>query len=175
MDDARYPVGPFSPHRRPLTPEERSELIDAIAAHPTNMRAAVDGLDDERLDTPYREGGWTVRQVVHHVVDSHINSYVRFKLGVTEDNPRVTTYEQTLWAELPDGKTAPVAGSLGLLEGLHERWVRFLLAMSEEDFARTLRHPELGDVSLDTMLQLYGWHCRHHEAHVTRLREARGW
>lgn len=175
MEDARYPVGRFSPHGRPSTAQERSDLIDAIAAHPANMRAAVAGLSEEQLDTPYREGGWTVRQVVHHVVDSHINSYVRFKLAVTEDSPQITTYEQTLWAELPDGKSAPVEGSLAILDGLHERWVRFLLALSEDEFGRTLRHPEMGEITVDFLLQLYGWHCAHHESHITRLREARGW
>ena len=175
MDDPRYPIGPFKPERRLLSQEERAALIDSIAAHPGNVRAAVAGLTEEQLDTPYRDGGWTVRQVVHHVVDSHVNSYVRFKLAVTEDHPTVLTYEQSLWAELPDGKSAPIDSSLAILTGLHERWVRFLLALSPEDFERTLEHPEMGAITVDFLLQLYGWHCPHHEAHITRLKKARGW
>jgi uncharacterized damage-inducible protein DinB len=175
MNDPRYPIGRFQPERRPLRPEERAALIDSIAAHPANVRAAVAGLSDEQLDTPYREGGWTLRQVVHHVVDSHVNSYIRFKLAITEDHPAVRTYQQTLWAELPDGKSAPVDSSLAILDGLHDRWVRFLHALRPEDFARTMEHPEMGEVSVDFLLQLYGWHCPHHEGHITGLRESRGW
>ncbi len=125
-DDLRYPTGPFASLGRPLRPDERSAHIDTIAEHPTRMRAAVAGLSDAQLDTPYREGGWTARQVVHHVVDSHLNAYVRFKLAVTEDRPTICTYEEKLWAELPDAKSAPVEGSLAMLEHLHGRWVAFL-------------------------------------------------
>lgn len=173
--DPRYPVGPLEMAGRPLTADERTRLIDLIEAHPARMRAAVQGLDDAQLDTPYRDGGWTVRQVVHHVVDSHVNSYIRFKLAVTEDHPRITTYEQEVWAELPDGKTAPVEGSLAILEALHPRWVAFLRALPDAAFARTIDHPELGDITVDQLLEVYGWHCPHHEGHVTRLRERMGW
>ncbi len=175
MEDLRYPIGRFEPQRRALTDGERSALIDAIEAHPARMRAAVDGLDDARLDTPYRDGGWTVRQVVHHVVDSHVNSYVRFKLAVTEDRPTVGTYDERAWAELPDARSGPVEGSLAILDGLHLRWVAFLRALAPNDFARVVRHPDWGEITVDTLLEIYGWHCPHHEAHVTRLRERRGW
>lgn len=173
--DPRYPIGNFSSVGRALTAAERSTLIDAIEAHPANMRKAVAGLTDEQLDTPYRDGGWTVRQVVHHVVDSHVNSYVRFKLAVTETRPRVGTYEEAAWAELPDGKTLPAEDSLAILEPLHRRWVYFLRHLSEADFGRTVDHPEIGDISVDVLLEIYGWHCPHHEAHITSLRAARGW
>lgn len=175
MDDPSFPIGRFESLGRPLTAQERAARIAAIEAHPANMRAAVAGLDDAQLDTPYRDGGWTVRQVVHHVVDSHVNSYIRFKLAVTEDAPAVVTYEQSAWAELPDAKSAPVETSLAILDALHPRWVSFLRACGPEDFARTVRHPELGTVSVDFLLEMYGWHCPHHEAHITRLRDRMGW
>jgi len=173
--DPRYPIGPFASVGRALTATERTALIEAIEAHPANMRAAVAGLNEEQLDTRYRDGGWTVRQVVHHVVDSHINSYVRFKLAVTETRPRVGTYDEAAWAELPDGKTLPVEDSLSILEPLHRRWVYFLRNLAETDFARTVDHPEIGDISVDVLLEIYGWHCPHHESHITRLRDAQGW
>ena len=172
--DPRYPVGPFHASGRPLTAEERRGHIETIAGHPSRMRAAVAGLDDRALDTPYREGGWTVRQVIHHVADSHVNSFIRFRLAVTEDHPRICTYDQDAWAALPDAQ-APIEPSLLLLEGLHERWVTFLNLLPADAFARTVEHPEIGDVSVDTLLELYGWHCAHHEGHVTALREAQGW
>jgi len=175
MTDERFPIGRFESVGRPLTPQERTERIDAIAAHPANMRAAVDGLDEAQLDTPYRDGGWTVRQVVHHVVDSHVNSYVRFKLAVTQDNPTIGTYDQVAWAELPDAKSAPVEGSLAILDALHARWVAFLRDLPPEEFARPVEHPEWGRISVDLLLEIYGWHCPHHEAHVTGLRARRGW
>ncbi len=174
-EDLRYPTGRFKSAGRPLTTEERARLIDAIEAHPARMRAAVAGLDDAQLDTRYREDGWTVRQVVHHVVDSHVNSYVRFKLAVTEDHPRIGTYEEALWAELPDAKHAPVEGSLQILEALHRRWVSFLRALPDEAFARTFDHPESGTLTVDQLVEIYGWHCPHHEAHITSLRERKGW
>ena len=175
MDDPRYPVGPFESVGRTLTGAERTALIDAIEAHPASMRTAVKGLSDEQLDTPYREGGWTVRQVVHHVVDSHVNSYVRFKLSVTETRPTIMTYEQTTWAELPDAKLAPVEGSLAILDALHVRWVAFLRALSPADCLRSIYHPESGVITVDVLLEIYGWHCPHHEGHITRLRERMGW
>ena len=174
-EDPRYPIGPLDMVGRALTPEERARLIDAIDAHPARMRAAVDGLDDAQLDTPYRDGGWTVRQVVHHVVDSHVNAYVRFKLAVTEDHPRIRAYDQEAWAILPDGKSGPVEGSLAILDALHPRWVAFLRALPQEAFARKVDYPERGDATVDQLLEVYGWHCPHHEGHVTRLRERMGW
>lgn len=173
--DPRYPIGPFESLGRALTPEERAERIGAIEGHPARMRAAVAGLDDEQLDTPYRDGGWTVRQVVHHVVDSHLNAYVRFKVAVTEDLPTIRTYEEKDWAELPDAKDAPVEGSLDILESLHGRWASFLRNLGPDDFRRTFLHPEIGEMTVDALLELYGWHAPHHEAHVTALREREGW
>lgn len=173
--DPRYPTGRFQSLGRPLTPDERAERIDTIEGHPARMRAAVADLSDAQLDTPYRDGGWTVRQVVHHVVDSHLNAYVRFKLAVTEETPTIGTYEEAVWAELPDAKDAPVEGSLAMLEALHPRWVAFLRALEPADFRRSVRHPEIGDLTVDTLLEIYGWHGPHHEAHVTTLRRREGW
>ena len=176
MDDPRYPAGPFSPKTAPLTAAEREEMIRRIAAHPERIRSAIAGLTEEQLDTPYRDGGWTVRQVVHHVVDSHMNSYVRFKTGLTEEKGTIRPYDEAAWAELPEAKSAPVALSLPLLEALHARWVVVLRGFSEDDFRRTLYHPEMDqELTLDTMLELYAWHCVHHEAHITALRERMGW
>lgn len=174
-DELRYPRGPFRSVGRPLTPEERSGHIDTIAEHPAHMREAVAGLNDDQLDTPYRDGGWTVRQVIHHVVDSHLNAYIRFKLAVTEDRPTICAYEEKLWAELPDAKATPIDGSLAMLEHLHARWVVFLRGLGEGDFRRVFLHPELGELTVDILLEIYGWHGPHHVAHVTRLRERRGW
>jgi len=173
--DLRYPIGPFRSVGRPLTSAERATLIDAIAAHPANMRAAVAGLSDEQLDTPYRDGGWTIRQVVHHVVDSHMNAYVRFKLAMTEDHPSIRSYEEHIWAELPDAKSAPVEGSLAILDALHPRWVSFLRSLDVTDFARTLDYPGKGSVAVDLLLEIYGWHAPHHEGHINALRQRSGW
>jgi uncharacterized damage-inducible protein DinB len=172
--DPRFPVGPFV---RPQTFDEgdRAAWIEQIAATPAALRAAVHGLDDVQLATPYREGGWTVRQLVHHVPDSHMNAYVRFRLALTEDEPIIKPYEEQLWAELPDGKSAPIAVSLDLLDRLHERWLLLLRALGAADFARTLIHPVNGAMSLHVVLALYAWHGRHHVAHVTALREREGW
>jgi hypothetical protein len=175
MNDVRYPIGPFSSVGRRLTDEERTSLIDAIAGHPARMRAAVEDLTDEQLDTRYRDEGWTLRQVVHHVVDSHANAYVRFKLALTEDNPAIRTYEEHLWAELPDAKSAPVEGSLAILDALHARWVSFLRALGPADFDRPLHYPGMGDVKVDLLLEIYGWHGPHHEAHITTTRDRMGW
>ena len=175
MDELKYPTGRFTPVGRPLTATERAALIDAIEAHPSRMRAAVEGLTDEQLDTPYREGGWTARQVVHHLVDSHVNAYVRFKLAITEDDADIRAYDQAAWAELPDGKSAPVEGSLAILDALHARWVSFLRALSASDFTRSLQYPGRGPVTVDVLLEIYGWHGPHHEAHITSLRERSGW
>jgi uncharacterized damage-inducible protein DinB len=158
-----------------LTPSERAGFIDAIAAHPANMREAVSGLSDAQLDTPYRENGWTVRQVVHHVVDSHVNAYVRFKLAITEDHPRIGEYEEARWAELPDASRAAVETSLVILDALHPRWVAFLRNLSDDQFRRTVEYPERGSVTVDELLEVYGWHCPHHEGHITTLRTREGW
>lgn len=172
--DLRYPVGTFS-FQGTLSPEERRGLIDQIAATPEKMRAAVAGLNDEQLNTPYRPEGWTVRQVVHHVPESHLNSYTRFKLAITEDEPTIKPYFEDRWAQLDDAQTAPVELSLDLLAALHKRWVWFLRSLKHEEFQRTFRHPELGIVSLDKNVALYAWHGRHHVAHITSLRERMGW
>jgi hypothetical protein len=174
MPDLRYPIGRFEPPAR-LSPDDRRGLIDQVAALPGELRRAVAGLGPDRLDTPYRPGGWTVRQVVHHLPDSHINGYTRFKLALTEDTPAIKTYEEARWADLPEARTGPVEISLALLEGLHARWTLMLGALAAEQFARTFRHPEWGTITLDTTLALYGWHGRHHVAHITALRERMGW
>lgn len=174
MDDLRYPIG--RPELRPaLDADERRELIDVIEAAPARLRMAVDGLDDAQLDTPYRDGGWTVRQVVHHVPDSHMNGYIRFKWALTEDTPSIKVYEQADWAELHDARTMPIETSLALLATLHDRWVDLLRSMKPERFQRRYMHPEEGEVTLDAALQLYAWHGRHHTAHITALREREGW
>lgn len=174
MNDPRYPVGKAE-RKEKLTPEERQTLIGQIADAPAHMRLAVAGLNESQLDTPYREGGWTVRQVVHHVPDSHLNSYCRFKLALTEETPTIRPYDEAAWANLSDSRDTPIETSLTLLESLHDRWVRLLHSMDDEDFARRLRHPELGEMSLDQVLCIYGWHSRHHVAHITTLRERMGW
>jgi uncharacterized damage-inducible protein DinB len=172
--DLRFPIGNF---RRPesLDEAQRRRAIDAIAATPAKLRAAVSGLSDTQLDTPYRPGGWTVRQVVHHVPDSHMNAYVRFKLALTEDEPTIKPYDEARWAELADYRETPVETSLVLLERVHDRWVTVLRSISDEDFARRLRHPETGIQRLDQVLALYEWHGKHHVGHVTSLRERMGW
>lgn len=174
-DDLRYPVGRFRSVGRPLSFDERAARMDVIAAHPARMIEALSGLDGSQLDTPYRDGGWTVRQLVHHLADSHLNSYIRFRMAVTEENPRICTYDQDSWAELDDARTGPVEPSLGILGGLHARWVAFLRALPPEAFARTVDHPELGEVTVDRLLEVYAWHCAHHEGHVTALRRRVGW
>jgi hypothetical protein len=172
--DLSYPIGKFE--RPPaVTPEMRARFIEDIAAGPTRLREAVTGLNDQQLDTRYRPGGWTVRQVIHHVADSHINSYCRFRLALTETEPRVKAYEEKDWAELADAKTMPVEVSLVLLESLHSRWVTLLRSLGDADFARTFHHSQMGPVSLDTNLALYSWHTKHHAAHITSLRDRMGW
>lgn len=174
MADLRFPIGKFEFHG-PLTPKQIQSLIDQIEQAPGRLREAVAGLSDQQLDTPYRPEGWTVRQVVHHVPDSHINAYVRFKLALTEQEPTIRPYMEERWAELPEAKSAPVEMSLALLETLHRRWVIVLRNLKAEDFKRKFRHPELGEVSLERNTALYAWHGRHHVAHITSLREKRGW
>jgi hypothetical protein len=174
MSDLSYPIGKFH-FEGPLTEEQKKKYIDEIAIVPANLRSVVSGLPDARLDTPYRPGGWTVRQVVHHVPDSHMNAYIRFKLALTESDPTIKPYEQQLWAELADTKSTPIDISLALLDSLHDRWVRLLRSLQAEDWQRTFRHPELGLVSLEKNLALYAWHGRHHVAHITALRKREGW
>jgi uncharacterized damage-inducible protein DinB len=173
--DPRYPVGKFQWSGDDATTQQRAERIAQIEACPAGLRAAVRGLGDAQLDTPYRDGGWTVRQVVHHVPDSHMNAYVRFKLGLTEDRPTIKPYQEDSWAQLPDSRTAAIDVSLDMLESLHARWVMVLRAMRDADFMRQINHPETGVQTLDRVLALYAWHGRHHIAHVTSLREKKGW
>jgi hypothetical protein len=172
--DLSYPVGKY---KRPesLSGEQRHAYIDAIADTPAQVKAAVHGLSAAQLDTPYRPGGWTVRQVVHHFPDSHMNSYIRFRLALTEDEPTIKPYDEGRWAELADAKSAPIEPSLALLENLHKRWVALLRSLRPSDWARRFRHPEMGEMSLDQNLALYEWHGRHHVAHITLLRERNGW
>jgi DinB family protein len=174
MDELRYPTGRFV---RPeaLTADQRRAAIDTIAGTPSQLRAAVRGLNDTQLDTPYRPGGWTVRQVIHHVPDSHANAYCRFKLALTEDTPTIKPYDESAWAQLEDSRSTPIETSLTLLDVLHDRWVRVLRAMQSSDFSRRLNHPENGIMSLDQLLAMYAWHGPHHVAHVTRLRERERW
>jgi uncharacterized damage-inducible protein DinB len=168
----RYPIGEFNKDFE-MTPELRSEFIDTIAACPAGVRKAVEGLSDAQLDTPYRPGGWTVRQTVHHIPDSHLNSYCRFKLALTEDVPTIRPYYEDRWAELADSKL-PVDVSLDLLDNVHSRWVALLNSLTGEDCARKLRHPESGEWTIDFFIALYAWHGRHHTAHITSLRERIG-
>lgn len=173
--DLRYPVGKF---HRPgaLTDAQRAEYIAAIAETPAKVRAAVKGLNEQQLNTPYRPEGWTVRQVVHHVPDSHMNAYVRFKLGLTEDQPTIKPYAEAKWAELADGKSSPIEPSLALLENLHRRWVLLLRSLGPVEWSRKIVHPEWEKpMSLDEQLALYAWHGRHHVAHITALREREHW
>ena len=172
--DLRYPIGSFKLEGTPTETDIR-RAIDNIAEAPLRLRAAVEGLSAEQLDTPYRPDGWTVRQVVHHVPDSHLNSYCRFKLALTEDEPTIKPYLEDRWAELEDSRSTPIEVSLALLESLHERWVSLLKSLEPVDFQRTFRHPEIGVVTLAQNACLYAWHGRHHVAHVTSLRERMGW
>jgi uncharacterized damage-inducible protein DinB len=174
MNDPRYPIGKFQAPPA-FDPALRAACIQQIEEAPARLRDAVGGLSERQLDHPYREGGWTVRQVVHHLPDSHMNSYVRFKLAVTEDEPTIKPYDEAQWAKLPDAATADVEISLVLLEALHRRWVLFLRSLSVAQLSRAFRHPELGTVSLDQGLALYAWHGRHHVAHITTLRDRMGW
>ena len=171
--DLRYPIGEFTLPAS-ITPAQRNQAIDGIAQLPVKMRDAVRGLSEAQLDTAYRPGGWTVRQVVHHVPDSHLNAYIRVKLALTENNPTIKPYDQDAFAQLPD-QTLPIDVSLSLVDALHARWTTVLRSLTPAQFERPLFHPEIGPISVDYLVQLYGWHSRHHVAHITRLREREGW
>jgi uncharacterized damage-inducible protein DinB len=172
--DPHYPVGRFRPPAATM-PSIRHAHIETLRHLPERLRAAVSGLSEAQLDTHYREGGWTVRQVVHHLADSHTNSVVRFKLALTEDWPTIKPYDQAAWAELADSRTLAIDGSLVLLDALHARWVSLLESLTDEDFRRGFVHPERGRQNLAASLAMYEWHSRHHVAHITSLRKRMGW
>ena len=173
LNELRYPIGHFNPPATSL-PGIRAAQIATLRELPERLRAAVNGLNGAQLDTPYREGGWTARQVVHHLADSHAVAYIRFKMALTGDWPTINAYDEAAWARLPDSRQ-PIEGSLALIEALHGRWVALLEAMTEEDFRRGFNHPEHGRVDLARMLATYDWHSRHHTAHITGLRARQGW
>jgi hypothetical protein len=166
LEELRYPVGRFERLTTPLDRAARAALVDTIEHLPADFRSLVTGRTDAQLDTPYRPGGWTVRQVVHHVPDSHINAYIRMKFAITEDAPAIKAYDEAKWAQLPEAKSGPAEMSLALLDALHRRWVMFLRALPDADFARVYVHPEMGRVTLDEAVAMYAWHCRHHTAHI---------
>ena len=171
--DPRYPVGRFKRPEKVTSPKRMAAIV-ALAELPGNLKHAVEGLDREQLDTPYREGGWTVRQLVHHIADSHMNAFLRVRLALTEDWPTVTPYDEKAWAELHDSR-APANWSVALLENLHARWVMLLESLTDEQWARGMKHPENGPMTVEIATLLYGWHSRHHVAHIARLREKNGW
>lgn len=172
--DLRYPIGRYEPPKQ-ITAADRAQWLRELEELPANLKQAVAGLRDPQLETPYRPGGWTVRQVVHHLPDSHLNSYQRFRLALTEVAPAIKPYDEAAWAELSDAKTAGIEMSLSLLAALHDRWITLLRSLSEADLKRTVRHPEWGEITLDWMLGLYAWHSRHHVAHITSLRKREAW
>jgi hypothetical protein len=175
MSDPRYPIGKFT-FSGPLTDSQRSVFIDDVERAPSALRAAIKNLSPEQVETPYRDGGWTVRQVVHHVPESHMNAYTRFKLALTEDEPTIKPYMENRWADTGEVQSTPLEVSLALLEPLHDRWVRLLRALKGSDWTRTFRHPEMGTTfTLDRSLALYSWHGKHHVAHITELRKRMGW
>ncbi|HEY1809273.1 MAG TPA: bacillithiol transferase BstA [Acidobacteriaceae bacterium] len=171
--DPRFPIGKYNRAAANLT--DHRSAIATLAALPESLRSAVQGLSDPQLDTPYREDGWTVRQLVHHVADSHMNAYIRIRLALTEDWPPIKPYNEKAWSELPDARTAPVAVSLDLIEALHDRWTTLLRSLSEEQWQRGYVHPENGRQTLAEAVALYAWHSRHHTAHIEELRKSRNW
>jgi hypothetical protein len=173
QDDLRYPIGPFSPPASSL-PGIRAANIQTLRLLPERLRAAVAGLNESQLKTPYRDGGWTVLQVVHHLGDSHANAYIRFKLALTEDWPAIKTYDEAAWANLPDSRL-PIDSSLAFVESLHARWVALLETMTDDDFRKGYTHPERGRQDLAMVMAMYDWHSRHHTAHITGLRARMGW
>lgn len=170
LDELRYPIGRFAPSAA----GPRAQQIETVRQLPDRLRAAVEGLTDTQLDTPYREGGWTVRQLVHHVADSHANAYIRVKLALTEDSPTITAYDEAAWANLADSRL-PVDVSLAFTAAVHARWIHLMDSMSDADYTMTFRHPERGLVTLENNLALYAWHSLHHTAHITSLRQRMGW
>ncbi len=174
MSDPRYPIGRFTPDQNP-TPEIRARHIGEIAAQPARMRQATSGLTPQQLNTPYREGGWTLRQVIHHVPDSHLNAYIRCKLALTEDTPTIKPYDEAAWARLKDSELTPIEVSLSLFDAVHARWVTLLRSLKPEDFQRQFNHPESGTRTVDWLVALYDWHGNHHVAHITSLREQMKW
>ena len=174
LERLRYPIGRFREDPHP-TPEKHQRWIDRIAALPAELRTLVQDLSDRQLDTPYRPGGWTVRQVVHHLPDSHVNAYVRTKLALTEEAPTIKPYDQEAWAGLPDAGTEPPEVSLRLLEGLHARWAAMLRSLDEPALLRALHHPEVGTITVGWIIQSYAWHGSHHHAHIANLRTRMGW
>jgi uncharacterized damage-inducible protein DinB len=170
----RYPIGHFEPPAQ-ITAVDRARWLDDLEMLPNNLREAVEDLANKQLDTPYRPGGWTVRQVVHHLPDSHMNSYERFRLALTEDAPVIKPYDEGAWAELPDAKAAPIEMSLSLLDALHARWLILLRSLSDSQLARTFKHPNLGEVPLDRAIGLYAWHGSHHVSQIVNLRKRKGW
>ena len=172
-EDLRFPIGKFS-RENEITPELRRQFITEIAELPEILKSAVTDLNNEQLDTPYRPEGWTIRQTVHHVADSHLNSQIRFKLTLTEDVPTIRPYFEERWAELSDSRL-PIEPSIKIIEGLHNRWTTLLNSMSDNDFERKLIHPDSGEWTLSQMLALYAWHGKHHTAHITKLRERENW
>jgi len=174
LDDFRYPIGRFSPPAS-SGPEVRAAQFETLRLLPERLQDAVNGLNDAQLDTPYREGGWTARQVVHHIADSHANAYVRFKLALTEEWPTVKPYDEAAWANLSDSRSQPLDASLAFIAALHTRWTALLETLSEGDFQRGYNHPKMGRQDLTTALAIYAWHSRHHTAHITSLRSRQGW
>ncbi len=173
-EDLRYPIGDFD-RNYVLSADARRERIAVIADLPKNVEAAVAGLTEAQIDTPYRPDGWTVRQTVHHIADSHLNAYIRIKLALTEDEiPTIIPYFEDRWAELGDSKL-PIDVSLKMIDGLHTRWAALLESMSDEDFEKKFNHPETGEWRIEGAIALYAWHSRHHTAHITHLRERNGW
>lgn len=174
-NDLKYPIGNFVPPTN-ISTNDREQYIDNLDALPGKLRTLVTNLSKNQLDTPYRDGGWTVRQVVHHLPDSHLNSYIRFKWALTETKPRIKAYDEKAWAALPDATEAPIEFSLSLLESIHNRWVYLLKSLQEADWNRSFEHPETNKlVPLDLNLALYSWHGRHHLAHIEKLVERMGW
>ena len=174
MENQQYPIGKFSLDKEP-TAEKRRVWARAIAEMPRNLRQALAGLSPSQVDTPYRDGGWTVRQVVHHLADSHMNSFIRIKLALTETNPTIKPYDQNAWTLLADAAGADVGLSVSILEGLHGRWGLLLGNLQPKDYERTFLHPENGPTTIDRAVQIYSWHSLHHVAHITSLRERQGW
>ena len=172
--DLRYPIGKYEP--QPFSDKQKREWLQDIQFLPGMLESAIENLDEKQLNTPYREGGWKIKQLVHHVADSHVNAYVRFRLGLTEDAPKIKTYQEKLWATLPDSETVPPNISLTLLHALHARWYETIKDLSEQEWQRTIFHPELQrEVTLWHLLGMYAWHGRHHVAHITTARENYNW